>query len=425
MQHSSGFVRSPFTWLAYGMLAFFAYSQSTFGPILPFLRQELNLNYSLAAMHASAFALGMVFAGLCADRIAERPGVRLGFWLGGAGMAVAMLGLSVAPSAWLSISMSLFMGFAGGLLLTMIQTGLADAHPQQRAVAFLEANLLASLSMTLLPLVVGGAESIGWGWRWALWLAAAVWFIVALCCWRMAFPRRQSSELPAATSLASSTTTPSTTTPATTASSAVASATASTSLATPATAALSSLFWLYWTVLFLGVALEWCLTLWTADFLVHTGLAANQAASLLAVFTGAGIAGRLVSSRLARRIPAARLLVGMLLLVLLGFPIFWQVPLLPLRLLGLFICGFGVSGLFPLGLATTSDAVPDAPQRASAKASLAAGLAILINPQLLGIAADIWGIANAMVLVILLACAALAVLLVANRRQAAAAAVSA
>lgn len=53
------FVRVRFTWLAYLMLGYYSYLNSTLGPILPFLRSELELSYSLAGLHVSAFALGL------------------------------------------------------------------------------------------------------------------------------------------------------------------------------------------------------------------------------------------------------------------------------------------------------------------------------------------------------------------------------
>ena len=69
---SKPFVRNDFTWLAYVMLAYFAYLQASFGPLMPFLRAELHLSYTIGSLHVSAFALGMVLAGLLGDRLAHR-----------------------------------------------------------------------------------------------------------------------------------------------------------------------------------------------------------------------------------------------------------------------------------------------------------------------------------------------------------------
>ncbi|MEJ7653375.1 MAG: hypothetical protein WKH64_08525 [Chloroflexia bacterium] len=68
------FRRDRSTWLAYIMLGYFAYTQAALGPIMPFLRAELKIGYTVGALHLSAFAVGMIAVGLFGDRIAERRG---------------------------------------------------------------------------------------------------------------------------------------------------------------------------------------------------------------------------------------------------------------------------------------------------------------------------------------------------------------
>ena len=82
------FTRDRFTWLAYAMLAYFAYLQSALGPAMPFLRRELNLSYTLGGLHLSAFALGMIGAGLSGAALAARWGRRAIFWGGAGGMGI-------------------------------------------------------------------------------------------------------------------------------------------------------------------------------------------------------------------------------------------------------------------------------------------------------------------------------------------------
>ncbi|MBZ0306629.1 MAG: hypothetical protein K8I82_11230, partial [Anaerolineae bacterium] len=78
----STFTRDRFTWMGYLMLAYYAYLQASLGPLMPFLRKEMQLNYTVAGLHFSAFALGMVLAGLTGDRVAERVGRRGLYWAG-------------------------------------------------------------------------------------------------------------------------------------------------------------------------------------------------------------------------------------------------------------------------------------------------------------------------------------------------------
>jgi hypothetical protein len=44
------FVRNRLTWLAYAMLAYIGFTQSMLGPLMPFLRAELSLNYTLGGL---------------------------------------------------------------------------------------------------------------------------------------------------------------------------------------------------------------------------------------------------------------------------------------------------------------------------------------------------------------------------------------
>lgn len=53
---------------------------------MPALREELGLSYTVASLHFSAFAAGMILAGLVGDRIVRRYGRATVFWTGAAGL---------------------------------------------------------------------------------------------------------------------------------------------------------------------------------------------------------------------------------------------------------------------------------------------------------------------------------------------------
>jgi len=76
---ATSFTRDRFTWLAYGMLAYFAYMQAALGPLMPFLRDELHLSYTVSGLHLSAFALGMVLAGSLGDHLVQWWGRKVVF----------------------------------------------------------------------------------------------------------------------------------------------------------------------------------------------------------------------------------------------------------------------------------------------------------------------------------------------------------
>ena len=360
------FTRTRFTWLAYGMLAYFALSQSVFAPVMPFLRRELELSYTVGGLHASAFALGMVLVGLFSDGVIKKLGQRRTFWGGGAGMAVGTLLLATGQNATMTIFGALVMGTLGTLLFVMIQATLANAHERFRPVAFMEANLAAALSVSVLPLLVGGLEEVGSSWRVALFMVVAVWLLMVLTLRETPFPRPLQNE-------------------------------------GESEGRLPRVFWLYWAILFLSVSAEWCVALWSADFLISSlAISESRAASLVFVFIGAGALGRFIGSRRAKRTSSRSLLLVYLFILLGGFPLFWLGTTLPLKIIGLAVVGFGAAGLFPLGLATATDALPTYADLISARSSFAIGLAILVNPQLLGVSADLFGIERAFALVLLL-----------------------
>ena len=90
------FLRDRLTWLAYIMLAYIGFTQSMLGPLMPFLRSELGLNYTLGGFLPATLAIGLILSGLIGDRIAHRWSRGVVFWSGAVGLAIsaALLGLS-------------------------------------------------------------------------------------------------------------------------------------------------------------------------------------------------------------------------------------------------------------------------------------------------------------------------------------------
>jgi fucose permease len=382
MSISATFVRDRFTWMAYFLLAYFAFTQAALGPLMPFLRTELRLNYTIAGLHLSAFALGMIGAGLTADRLAQRWSRRAIFWGGGFGMALGALGLTLSGQPVLTVASIFSMGFLGTLMLILIQTTLSDRHGQHRVIALTESNVGASISASLAPVVVGSFEGIGLDWRGALFLAVLAFVVLALCFRHVSLPRSRQAI----------------------------------SRSQDSTQTLPLVFWAYWFVICLGVSIEWCLIFWGADFLEKViGLSRVNAATMMSVFFGAMVLGRFAGSRLSRVVPSASLLLLAIGITLVGFPLFWLARLAPLNLAGLFIAGLGVANMFPLTLSVALNAVPEQADVASARLSLGGGLAILLAPLVLGWTADQLNIQNAYGIVALLAVIVAIVAFWANR----------
>src|SRR5215216_3448391 len=165
------FHRDRFTWLAYLSLAFYGYFLNVLGPITPFLKDELQLTYTVSSFHFTAFAVGILLIGVGGHLLIQRIGKQRSLWLGLFGMSLSALLLVVGKSPVITIGASFLMGLIGSLILAIVPAALSDQHGEMKAVALSEANVIASLFATSAPLLVGWfAGSIGW--RWALGLVA-------------------------------------------------------------------------------------------------------------------------------------------------------------------------------------------------------------------------------------------------------------
>ncbi len=389
------FTRDRFTWLAYVMLGYFAYLQAAPGVAMPLLRADLNLSYTVGGLHVSMLALGMVLAGMISDRVVARLGRPAVFWGGGAGMAVGALLLATGPHPAITISGMGVMGLLGTMLLTAIQSGLADRHGARRAIALTEANVVASASTILPPLLIGGLERTAIGWQGA--------FVLPALLWAGAYLRGRSATIPTAPADTDHTpngaSNPGTTAPA---------------AARPRR--LPRAFWGYWLAMLFVVAVEWSIVAWGADFLVAaSGLRNADASLLMTLYFVAMMLGRATGSGLARRFDLVRLVTGAIGLGVAGFALLWLVPVTPLRVLGLFVAGLGVANMFPYLLSIGLNTAPRQSDIASSRLTLSAGLAILLAPQTLGSTADLIGIRSAMALIFVLFGLAFAFVHVARR----------
>jgi MFS family permease len=104
-----------------------------------------------------------------------------------------------------------------------------------------------------------------------------------------------------------------------------------------------------------------------------------------------------------------------LVVVLAGSILVLVSPLPILSGIGLFLGGLGTAGIWPVGLSAALQFAPRAQFQAVARATFGSGIAVLVAPSALGLAADIVGVAGAWTIIPGLAVAALAVLAVTPR----------
>jgi MFS family permease len=375
------FVRTPRTWLAYLALGYYGYLLNGLGPAMPFLRSDLHLSYAEGSLHSSAFALGMVVAGLLGDQLAHRRGRYAAMVCGLCGLAGGSVVLIAGPFAFFTLGGAFVMGSLGTLVLVLVPAIIADEHGPASAIALNEANVVSSTLAVLAPLIIGGLAHTIFGWRSAFLLGGLLLVPIA--------GQLHTLKLPG-----------------------VASGGSTHSQGEP----LPRAYWAYWLLLVCCISLEFTMIFWTADFL-HTvaRVQKDTASALVSIFLAAMVIGRIAGSRLTRVFRADTLLVPALAVTAVGFPMYWLIAITPLRIVGLFITGTGIAMLYPLALALALEAVPGRSAAASARATLASATAIGIAPLVLGGLADHVGIATAYSTVGVLVCLAVLTSRIAHR----------
>jgi len=345
------FRRDRLTWLAYLMLAWFAYLQAAPGLVIAHLRDELDLSYSAGGLHVAAFAAGSLVAGVISARLERAVGRRTLFWSSAALMGTGTVGLTVGRVAPATVGAVLLMGLGGGLLLVTIQAALADHHGARRAVALTEANVAASVAYLVLIGLLSLTAALRVGWRAALLVAPVV---LVLAWWAN---RRLAIDAPPPSTVEHD--------------------------------RLPGVFWIAATMLFCMVAAEWCITAWGASFVADAaGVSTDTAVALMAGFFGGVVAGRALGSRLTRRHDPERLLALALAVTAAGFAVLWPSTGPVQALLGLSLLGIGLGNLFPMGLAVTVALAPERAALASARAVGATSFAVLLAPLTVGTLAD-------------------------------------
>ncbi len=366
MSSHSRLNRTPALWVLYALLGLYAFFQNAIGPAVPFLRAEFHLDYTMAALHMSVYAIGMIVAGLGGPAFIRRWGLQAALWGGQIGTLVGLTALVLAPNPWVSLLSIFFAAVAGSVSTAAIQSSVSDLAGPHRGKALMEATMTASLTSAMAPfvLVLGTVTGTGWRTLWPVFLLALI--VTAFLGFRplskaISHERhsveKKSGRLPRS-------------------------------------------FARFWILILVGVALEWCIGFWATEYLRGLpGGSVGLAAAGAGTFQLAAFASRWVSSRLTGKWGEKKLLLTAVLLTGLGFPLYWSLANPFTAFLGLFLCGWGVANFFPLALSLaigTSEA--QAPKIASF-ASIAAGLAILVAPLALGALADRWSLSNALLVV--------------------------
>jgi len=352
------------TWLTYAQLGCYGWFLYGFGPSLTLLRDEQGFSRTVAGLHGTALATGALCSALIVARLAVRFGRVPLIW---AGLTILCVGI-VTLTAFTPLAATLFgaflCSFGGSFVVTCSATVLSAVHGESGPAAITEANAAAAGVGAVAPLVVGVAVVLG-SWRSALLVLIPV--IALLAVVGRGTPSLRDRGVRAT--------------------------------GVPP-GRLSRRYWVSWVVVTAGIAVEFCLALWSADMLhQRTDLSRAAASASVTALVGGMFLGRVAGGWLALRQPVDRLLYAALALNAVGFAVFWGSTSGPIAVTGLLACGLGVALYFPLGLARSIAASDGRPDHASARVGVGAALASGAGPFGLGALADVVGIHTAMLVV--------------------------
>jgi len=373
--------RDPAAWYAYLMVGFLTYFFNIQGNIVPFLKDELHLSYRLVSFHSSALAAGVLVVGLVGERALGGLGRRTAYWIGSGGLALGVMLICVATSAWASIPGFALIGLFGGLIPVVVVAVLADAPLRWRAVAYAEANVMAYVFALAAPLLTGLCVSLSLGWRSPLLAGLASGAVILLVFRKTALPARPAP-----------------------------------AIAHPAH--LPVAFWAYWVLMALGVSMEFGVLIWSPAFLeTVVGMSRAAAATAAATFFAAMLLGRLLGSRVVRTWPARTIYLWALALTFAGFLVYWGTPGAVAAIAGLFLLGLGIAQFYPLTAALAVGAAGDDADKASARLMSAVGMALFATPAAMGVLADSIGLRLAHLVLPVLVVAALGMFTLARRLE--------
>lgn len=372
-------VLDSITKITYFQVSLFAFFLYGFGATQALLRDEQGTTRTIAALHATVFAIANVASGLLVPRLIAR-------WGRGAVIRYSIVVISIGIITYTapfglaaSLAGTALVAFGGVALIATSNAFILDYQGPAGPAALTQANAVAALFGFIVPLVIGVTTALAVGWRAGLWVLIAAFIVSEVLRTRQERqPKVIRAERPTPVH--------------------------------PVRAEKVQMprpFW--WTLVIVGLLLatEFTLTLWSADLLrERADLGAAAAAASLAAVTGGMFVGRVFGSRLAQTWSLDRMLTASILIALAGFAVAWLSTSAWVIIAALFVVGLGLSVQWPMGVSravATSGGLID---RASGLSSVAAGVASGIAPFALGALSDTIGFHTSFLIVpAMLACA--------------------
>ncbi|OHX14277.1 MFS transporter [Chromobacterium sphagni] len=355
---SHPFHRDGPTWFLYLVLAVFGFQQSVLGSVLPFLRQELGFDTIRVGWHFTWYAAGLVASGLLAGQLLKRLPINLLVRGSAIAMVAAVLSITQAANFAGTLAAAAAMGLSGGVVQAAVQAGLAWHQPGHRDMAMVEAFVFAGIGVFSGPLLVGQLAAYGLSWRMALLASALVLAVVMLLPGPSA---RGDASRPSARA-----------------------------------AAIPLAVALCWLTVLLGIGAEWGIGFWGAQFLqIRLGLNPPQAVSLMSVFFGGTVFGRIVSSRLLAIFDGRNMLFSVILLGCCAILALWGSGHAVVTVFALALAGMCLGNFFPLIISNAIRLEPAHVGLISVGSTQAVGVSLLVVPIVLGYVGQSAGLINA------------------------------
>jgi fucose permease len=340
--------RDTATWVCFAALFAFGSLNALLGPVLPYLSQTEHISYLAGALHQVAFAVGGIAAGILASRWA--PPRRLTTTIGLIGAAAAGVLLGYGRVFPVTIAAALFLSAFATTALIRMWAVLSDMHTVHRVIAMTEGEIAVSLAGILTPAVVSACAATWLSWRFSF----VIVFVVVVAA----------AAAVSATRLPDPGSPPSARTP------------DGMDHHPPRRTLLT---------IFAVVGLEFTLSFWAASYLHDdVGIARDTSVALVSALYAANLVGRLVASRLARRLATATVLRLSLATALLGLPVLLTAGNGAVAGVGLAITGIGIGGAFPLASALHVTASRRTADQALGQILTVAGVGQIAGPLVAG-----------------------------------------
>ncbi|WP_019874903.1 MFS transporter [Sporichthya polymorpha] len=373
--------RDRLTLLVYGQLGLWGYFLFGFGPVVPMLRDELDVSNTVASLHATMISVGSILASLLYPLLARHLGRGRTARMAMAGIAVGVAILCSVDLLAVTLTGAFVAGGFGSLLVTGSAVILRERHEENAPAAITEANAVAAAFGLVGPGLIAASAALDLGWRPVLLGLILLVVALGLTLGREPIPDGVASTRGSKGKLPRN-------------------------------------YWGAWLVVAMTIGVEASMTVWSSDLLRDSaGMSEGAAAAGVSVLLGGMFVGRVAGAKIARRKPEGALL-GALSLAGVGFAVFWTSQTPVQGLLGLAAMGLGMSLHYPLAVTRAIEAGGGHPDLAAGRAALGVGGAAALSPLLMGVMSDALNVQAAFALVPLLLAVAVTSLIVSGRRPA-------